>query len=526
MSPISPKKGINSTKLFFLNSASCLFTTLLQLSLLIWVNRYLLKKVSAEEYSILPLVMSLFVVTEILTKAATGGVGRFLIEADAKGNSKEIRGIVSSILPVLVALSLLFTILGGFAAFNIGYLTNISDQYTSEARLMLFLLLIPICLEIILTPFTCGIYVKQKFVLLNSIKLISEALRVTLVLLLLLSVSDKVIWVVVGSSTAAILNLGLRFLLARKIFPDATFSLSAFSWNKTRKLLNFGVWSAIGGLSNFACNTVPVLLLGKFGTSIDVACFYLGRLPDQNIRKLSVSGIQPIQPILTSIFATQGIASLQEAYYRGGKYHMWIALPLIAPLILFGPELMNLYVGSTYLDAAWVMIFLLGTYPIIWASSMFYRISHASAQVGKYYRCEVLNVIIVLVATFLTVKTLQLGALGAAASIALSTVFVHIFVMYPLGLRQVDGNWNRFAKQTLLPGVLPFLASSLTCLAFRGVNDLESFLAIAAGSLMAALVYFAVLLLFCLDENDQKHLKKGISKIISFTSLKLPRTTA
>ena len=500
------------------NSLSCLVTRVLQLSLLVWVNQRLLKEIPTEEYSIFPLVMSLLVFTEIFTRATAGGVGRFMIVADAKNDKTEMSRIVSSILPLLFVVAFIFAVGGTVASFNIQSLIDIEPYYSKEAQIMLILLLIPVCLDIISTPFSCGPYVKNRFTLLNSIDLICEIVRVTIVLSLLLGVSTKVMWLVVASSSASLLNLSLRIWITRKIIPSARFNRSLVSFEKTKELTSFSSWSAVGSFMNLATSTFPLLLLGHFGTAVDVACFYLGRLPEINIRKISASIIRPLQPFLISIYATQGLSSMDKTYYRGGRYHLWITLVPIAPLIIFGPDLIELYAGEKYQSAAWVMMITLGVYPVIWASAMFYQISHASGKVGTYYRCEILSVVLMIVAAFITVKYFGTGAVGAAGAIALSTVVVHFARIYPLGLRQVGGDWNRFLRVTVIPGTAPLLSALITCFIFRSLWDLNSYLIMFLGGALATIVYVGVLLALCLDQQDKELLGKVLNKARSLLS--------
>ncbi len=280
-----------------------------------------------------------------------------------------------------------------------------------------------------------------------------------------------------------------------------------------RTLLHFGSWTSIQGITGLVSSTAPVLLLNRFGTSIDVAAFAVGRLPESHIRALATVAASPAQPALTRIYAKEGAGALNDFYYRGGRYHLWIALMIVAPLLVFGKQIVSLYAGSQYVSAATVIFWLLAAYPFLWASAMFFQVAHAIGKVGAYYICDVVVQTVTLLALFYTVGYRGMGAAGAAMSTGLVGAALHIFLVWPMGLRLVKGRWELFVRQTLLPGLFPFAAALVACCAFNASVDINSWLLIGLGSAIALAIHVAVLLLFCLDATDRDLVNRLVSKV-------------
>ena len=80
---------------------------------------------------------------------------------------------------------------------------------------------------------------------------------------------------------------------------------------------------------------------------------------------------------------------------------------------------------------------------------------------------------------------------------------LHVFLIWPMGLRLVNGRWDRFLRQTFLPGVFPFASAFVACHAFATLIPMSSWLLIGLGSGVAFGVYASVLLAFCLDSVDR-----------------------
>jgi hypothetical protein len=159
------------------------------------------------------------------------------------------------------------------------------------------------------------------------------------------------------------------------------------------------------------------------------------------------------------------------------------------------------------------MFWLLAVYPLLWASAMFFQVAHAIGKVGAFYVCDVVVQLVTLLALFYTVGHLSLGAPGAAMSIGLVGGLLHIFLIWPMGLRLVNGRWDLFVRQTLLPGLLPVAAALIACFLFTVSVNIDSWLLIGIGSAIALGVYLAVLLLFCLDSTDRELVDRVVRKV-------------
>jgi O-antigen/teichoic acid export membrane protein len=513
---------IASVRLFATNSASSVLTRLLQLTVFVWANQYLLRRIEPEEYSLFPVIMSLTFFADIFKNLLIGGLARYIVEADSRDDKAGITRIVSSMFPIVIVAASLILAAGAVAAWKIETIINVQAAYRQEARLMLLLLALTLCVNVVSSPFTEGLYVRQRFVTLNFIDLGCEGLRITILLFLLFNVSTQVMWLVVASTCAAIANVTIRVLVTRRLLPAARVNLEFFSLQTVRTLLRFGAWTSVGGLTGLATSTLPSLLLNRLSTPFDVAAFYLGRLPDIQIRGLAGVASGPALPALTRIYATRGEGSLNDLYYRGGRYFLWFTLLLVAPAMMFAKEIIHLYAGERYAAASIVMIMLLAAYPFHWASAMFYKVAHATARIGAYYVCDILIQAVTALALFYAIHR-GYGAPGAGLAIAVVGGGLHLLLIWPMGLRLVNGSWKQFILQTIIPGVVPFLSALLVCHTFRAFVDLNSWSMIVIGSGIGATVYCAALGAFCLDSLDRSLLARAAARFRTLWPLRYMR---
>ena len=269
-------KIIISKKLAFINSASALFVRVLSITVLVWLQRFLLNTIDVAEYSLLPVLTSLIVFLPLFSGTLTNGLSRFVIEAYAKGDNHRVTQITSTMSLLIFPFGLVILVAGGFFAWNVGEFLNVSEQLIPDARLMMCLMVISFVLNTVMTPFLTGFQVKQKFVVLNLIRLGQELLRFGILFILLFGVGPKVLWLVVASFVADILSLGVRFVYSYRLVPSIRFRFSQRNWSVAREVSSFGGWSILGQLAEMIRLSANPIVLNKLSTELEVACFHLG----------------------------------------------------------------------------------------------------------------------------------------------------------------------------------------------------------------------------------------------------------
>jgi O-antigen/teichoic acid export membrane protein len=502
----------NTVGLYAVNATSSVATRVIQLTVLVWTNQYLLRRIEPQEFSLFPVVMSLVFFADVFKNIFTGGLGRYIVEADARGDDDGVSSVVSSMLPFLLGVAATIAAAGSLAAWHIETLINVEPAYVHDARMMLLLLTGLLSLQVATSPFAQGLYVRQQFVRLNLLDLSSEVLRLSMLVMLLFGVSTRVLWLVVASVTAGVVNIALRVVMTRKLMPAIRFRRELMSLDTARTLTSFGAWTSIQGVTDLVSNTAPALILNRYGTPLDVASFHLGRLPDVQTRRITAAAMVPAQPALTSLYAIKGEGALNDLYYRGGRYHLWLTLLVILPFVAYGSQMVQLYVGSDYASAATVMLALLVIYPFLWASAMFYRTAHASGNVRAYYLCEIVVQAASLGALVYAVRARGDGAAGAAIAVAISTAALHVLLIWPMGLRLVGGNWKSFFRHTVIPGTVPFAAGLIVCYIFSRSVLLSSWSTIGLGWVLGVAAYVAVLSGFCLEPTDRDFIRRTMGK--------------
>ena len=150
-----------SKRLVIINSVSSVLTVAIEIFFNFWLYQYLIRRITPEEYSLLPVVMSIMVLLPLVTTFFTSGIGRYVIDAYAKGDEEGVTRIISSIFQILTLCVFLLFVIGGFLVLNIDHLLNIPEGRLSDARLMFALLFITFAYSVSAIPFQVGFQVNN-----------------------------------------------------------------------------------------------------------------------------------------------------------------------------------------------------------------------------------------------------------------------------------------------------------------------------------------------------------------------------
>jgi O-antigen/teichoic acid export membrane protein len=502
------KTGIEfNRRLILANVTSSVVSRLLNVSVLVWMYQYLLRRISPEEYSVYAVVVSVMMFTPLLTTILTSGLARYTVEAYARGEERRVTQIVSTMWPFLLSAAVIIFAAGcAFAGF-IDRILTIAPGREADARLMMTLLSLSVALVLATAPFSLGFDIRQRFVLLNAIQIGQDLLRIVLLFVLLVGVSPRVVWVVVASVSANVAGLIVTQIVSRRLVPALRFHFSEIHPSLAREVLSFGSWNFIGQIAIIIHESANPIILNKLATPLDVTTLHLGSIGDQQLRYLSARATMPLQPAITALNAVGDEANLRRTYLRGCRYEMWAALFAAVPVLVFAKELVALYLGKGFEDAAVVLALLLASYPFLFSLSFLPKVAYAKAKLGTFTVLALGTNILTIVLTIGLVGGMGMGAIGAAlATFTIRALSCFIFI--PLAVCLTGVHVSQWIKETVLPGLWPALVGLAVCAGLRFVVHPRSWVEVGLCAAAGCGCYIASLIGFSLRPEDRLALEQ------------------
>jgi O-antigen/teichoic acid export membrane protein len=504
-------KGINKRVIVF-NSLCAVVTQVVQLSLVIWLQQYLVRRISPEEYSILPVVWSVMLLLPLTMGAINTAVSRFATEYYASDRQDEMGDLTTSALPIVTFLCAVVLLVGSAIAWRIDTVLNIPVGREAESRLMLLLMLGSYVVSIACVPFCSGISVRQKHYLYNGINLVSELFKLAILLVLLFCVSTRVLWLVVAQCAASLLDRGLVVYASMKLLP----SLRP-SWRLRRELvvknLRFGGWVLLAQLGVTVYTAMGPILLNRYTFAAAVAAYHLGTMPFRQLRSLIDLVVWPLLPAMVTLYTKKQMGALERVFHRIGRYSLWILGLAGCPALFLGDVAFRLYLGpraAIYNEAPTVMALVLIAWVPFYSVYGLRWLANAHARLGEYnlvfIGCQAANVFL----AWFFLSRLGLGATGVGLASLLSIWIFYCFGFLPLTTRVFGIQIRGYLVDTLVRGLVPWL--TCTGSLFLVHEYASTWLSLGLCVLFGYAVY-AVTIGFCMKEGERRDIAQWVGGV-------------
>jgi hypothetical protein len=146
---------------------------------------------------------------------------------------------------------------------------------------------------------------------------------------------------------------------------------------------------------------------------------------------------------------------------------------------------------------------------------MFFVVAYATGRIEAFNICSLVMSIVLIALLLVLVVWRGMGVTGAAWAFALAYSGSHLLLIWPFGLRLVQGRWSDFFRLSVVPGSAPFFAATIACLLFAAAVPITTWGAFALGTGLSFAIYAAVLLLFCMDPTDRDLAGRMVARIRS-----------
>jgi len=510
MTPGSETPGSNripvEKRLVLINGAASVLGHLVNLGLLIWLQRYLLHNIPVEEYAVYLLVVAPMLLVPLILGALSSAVGRFVVLRLSEQDEEGVSQVVSTTVVLSCVLAALLTVPAAGLYVWMQPVLLIDPDYVEDAQLMFALLYALTVVRVVASPLVVGPFVRQMFVVESLLSLGTQLLRLTCIVALLLLIEVHVLWVVVGTVVAESLGVAASVLVSCRLVPALRFRLRYVSRSAAPVLAAFGGWSFLKNLPVVIRRAGEPVLLNRMAGALDVTCFHLGSLVLTQLQFLMNHVVYPLQPPLVALHARGDHERIRAVYLRVNRIALLLALFVAVPAVLYQRELVVLYVGERFLDAGLAMALLVVQLPIRWCSIMTGPLSTALNRLRPMALVSGL-VNLGTLAAIGVVLALGYGAVEAAAVSLAVTLLVQPALLWPLGWRLAGVSASTWLKECVLPSALPVSTGLVVWFALRTTVAPDTWLSLFGCFAGGAAVYLGTLLLFSTTGEDRQDLR-------------------
>ncbi len=436
---------------------------------------------------------SLVAYFQFIEAGITGSVNRYVARYWAIQDISSIKRIVTSATMILALSGTLILILSGGLSALLPYL--FSDQLGTHvfgARAAVFCLGASLCVQTALGAYNGVVAGCHRWDLLN-INRGGWQFATTAAMIGALVMGGGLLSLAVITLIGETCGQAGRVVIAYRVCKGLRLTPSLVNRATIGELYVYGAKILVPSISNMLLNsatsTLMVAYLGPAALALFARPRALIRQIDSLVRRMTMALI----PTVSSLEGAGDIAAIRSLLIKSVRYTLYIILPAVIVLTIFGGAVMQLWMGPRYAAGLLVAVLTLGSFGPLAQTPMLCVLaglnSHGRPGVAQ---CIASGLAALLV--YVALGPLHLGVIGAALGVSVpfaltGMVYNSIVVCRRLSMRLGEYVWTVSWKPIL--HLLPFVIILLVCRFCFARSQLIGLAAgLAAGCPVLAFVYW------------------------------------
>lgn len=500
-----------SKKVVLINFVGSALAQVLSITVLIWLQRHLILEISKEEYAILPVLYAVMAFTPLTTVVLTGGIGRYITEAYAKGDDAAVTRICSTMFPILLSAGLVFLAGGWLFAWKIDLFLRIPPDRVWDAQVMMAALMFTAAMRLPAAPFGVGFFVRQRFILQNMINIGATLFRISLLFALIFGVSTRVLWVTTATVAMEFLLLAVATPISMSLVKSLRFRRSSIDWSIAREITSFGGWQFLMVLGLTIRNALDPIVLNAFSTAWNIACYNIASLPFEHLWQTLNMAKRTVNPSLIAMHAGRENERLRSAFLRGSRMALWAFLLPGLPLALLAHPLIHFYIADElWLTPVLIQINFIG-FLVVVPSVVFSTIVEAIGKPRDFCLLVLGTNVFNLALTLFFVGWLGYGAIGSCAATAISAAICYPMMIWPLSRSTLSITKGEWFGEVLWPGVVPSLCSAPVYLGVGALLGTDTLPGVFGALALGSVAYVTCLYVFAARQRDLEDIQRMFS---------------
>lgn len=303
--------------------------------------KFLLKTIGVEQLGIWSLVLATTSVTQIANFGLSGSVVKFVAKYVARGEDKNISGVVQTAVISVAAFGSCVLLIGyPIAKWVLGLV--IANEYLPLAFSILPYAFLALWSMVITGIFQAGLDGYQRIEL-RSLLLMGGAIIHLLLCFVFIPIYG-LIGVAYARVLVNVLILISSWLLLKRCLP--ALPVFPYRWNKGifREIIGYGINFQVISVTAMLYDPITKVFLSKFGGLSMVGYYEMASRMVQQFRAVIASANQVLVPVIADL-KEKTPEKIQSVYLNSYQLLFYLALPLYSFIIICAPIISELWIG-------------------------------------------------------------------------------------------------------------------------------------------------------------------------------------
>lgn len=405
-------------KRLFINLIASIISFLVQLLVNFFLSPYLVEKLGDAAYGFIGLANNFVSYATILTVALNSMASRFISVEINRNNIKKANEYYSSIFIADVILSALVALVSGIMIVFLQYLINIPEELIFDVKLTFALVFINFIITILSTVFTVATFVKNRVDLASVRNIISNLLKVVLLLALFIFFEPKIYYIAIASIICSIYLLLANLKITKKIAGELKFEIKNFKAKAVKTIISSGIWNSINSFSRVLLTGVDLIIANIFVNPVAMGILSIAKTVPTAVESLLATIAGAFTPQFTILYSQDKKEELIKEIKFSIKLLSLIMTVPIAGFIIFGCDFYSLWMPyKTDAEIMQIQILsVLALLPYILSAYIFTlsSIDTVTNQLKRPVTVQFIMAIMTIVTEIIVLKTTDLGVYAIA----------------------------------------------------------------------------------------------------------------
>lgn len=477
---------------------------------------YLIQVVGKEAYSFFPLVNNIISYSNIITIAISSMAGRFITIRLYNGDIEGANKYFNSALFANIILSVIFSIIACVTTCYLDHILTIPARLIYEVKWLFALGSLSLILIILTSVLGVGTYVKNRLDWQASRTVISNFIRITIILVLFWIFYPSIVYMSLSAVIASIYIAYYNIRFKKKLLPELDFSIKKnFSYSALREMLSSGIWNSLNQLSHVLLSQIDLLITNVFIGAVATADFSIAKTAPLLILNLLTIIASAFGPLFNISYAkgdyVQLIRELNKSIVFVG---LFIALP-IGFLLVYAGDFFKLWISTAYNENIYWLSFLT-VLPMIFGASInpIYNIFTVINKLKTPSLVLLISGICYAIMIFILLRTTNIGIWIIPIASAVQQIARNFFFTPIYAAKCLHQKWFSF-YQAQIKGILALVITIIFCLTTKALFVPSSWSLMIVSLILVSLSSLIINFFIILKRSEREHIYRIVTKKIS-----------
>ncbi len=289
------------------NVVSAIVTLGVQMAVSFFLSSYLVATLGEAANGFTQLANNFVSYASLVTLAFNSMGSRFISSAYHHGRVEDSVAYYSTLIVCNVILCLVFLPVAIFVLGNLGSIVDMGNVNPLDVSLLFAFVFANFAANLFVSLFCSAMFVVNKVYNQNIINLVRNVLNAALLIFVFTLFQAHVYFVSLVALLLTLLSAPVCYFIKRRVVPELSFNLKAFSSKYVRDLTSSGIWNTVNQCGNILTTGLDLLFANWFVGASPMGILSVAKTMPTAITTLATTLNNNLEPELVIVYAKQGV---------------------------------------------------------------------------------------------------------------------------------------------------------------------------------------------------------------------------